>query len=39
MPVRIVNLEISAIIDTGSSINVISSQLFNSIPDSMKSEF
>ncbi|CAG2209064.1 unnamed protein product [Mytilus edulis] len=39
MPVRIANLEISALIDTGSSINVMSSQLFNSIPDSMKSEF
>ncbi|CAG2204834.1 unnamed protein product [Mytilus edulis] len=39
MPVRIANQEISALIDTGSSINVMSSQLFNSIPDSMKSEF
>ncbi|CAC5421039.1 unnamed protein product [Mytilus coruscus] len=39
MPVRIANLEISALIDTGSSINVMSSQLFNSILDSMKSEF
>ncbi|CAC5398333.1 unnamed protein product [Mytilus coruscus] len=39
MPVQIANLEISALIDTGSSINVMSSQLFNSIPDSMKSEF
>ncbi|CAC5409809.1 unnamed protein product [Mytilus coruscus] len=39
MPVRIANLEILALIDTGGSMNVMSSQFFNSIPDSMKFEF
>ncbi|CAC5395827.1 unnamed protein product [Mytilus coruscus] len=39
MSVRIANLEISVLIDTGSSKNVMTSQLFNSIPDSKKSEF
>lgn len=39
MPVRISNHKISALIDTGSSINVISVQLYNSIPDSFKTKF
>ena len=36
---QIANFKISALIDTGSSINVISSQFFNSLPDSVKSNF
>jgi len=39
LPVQIANFKISALIDTGSSINVISSQFFNSLPDSVKSNF
>ena len=39
LPVKIANIEVSALIDTGSSINILSSQLFNNIPDSFKSRF
>ncbi|VDI46564.1 Hypothetical predicted protein [Mytilus galloprovincialis] len=37
LPVQILNLKIAALVDTGSSINVISQQLFNSIPETHKS--
>ena len=39
LPVKIANLEVSALIDTGSSINVISQQFYNTIHDSYKSRF
>lgn len=39
MHVKISNLEISALIDTGSSINVMSQQCYNSIPDPHTSNF
>ena len=39
MAVKIANLEVSALIDTGSSVNVMSQQFFNTIPDSYKSKF
>ncbi|CAC5371045.1 unnamed protein product [Mytilus coruscus] len=37
LPVQILNLKIAALVDTGSSINIISQQLFNSIPETHKS--
>ena len=39
LPVKIANIEVSALIDTGSSINILSSQLFNNIPDSFIARF
>lgn len=39
MHVKISNLEISALIDTGSSIKVMSQQSYNSIPATHKSNF
>ncbi|CAG2248036.1 unnamed protein product [Mytilus edulis] len=37
LALNILNLKIAALVDTGSSINVISQQLFNSIPETHKS--
>ncbi|CAC5415602.1 unnamed protein product [Mytilus coruscus] len=39
MPVTIDNIEIAALIDSGSSINVISQQLFNSLPEHYRNSF
>lgn len=39
LPLRISNLEVSSLLDTGNTVNVMSSQFFNSIPDSFKSNF
>lgn len=39
MPVKIDSLNISALVDCGSSINLLSQQLYDNIPESYKSKF
>ena len=38
MPVKVNNLKVAALIDSGSSINIISKQFYDSISDSCKSQ-
>lgn len=38
MPVKVNNLKVAALIDSGSSINIISKQFYDSILDSCKSQ-